>query len=131
MLILFCHVKFLRLEDRLFYLTGIKFKTGAEKKGWIHAVENNPSISKLILIDLANWIGLQLIVRVKVKTLRKNLKTPTCSSIFKMFLLAMFGKLTLIRLSFWEQIFSGDRSIRPPFPDPPPPLPFIFEEEVI
>ena len=55
-------------HDPSFYLTGFKFKIGAENKSWIHAVENNCSIF--------DDLELQLIVRVKVKMLCENLKTP-------------------------------------------------------
>ena len=47
---------------------GINLKVGAENESWIHAVEN----SRSILDDPE----LQLIVKVKVKMLCENLKTP-------------------------------------------------------
>ena len=40
-----------RQKTRHIYLIEIKFKIGAENKGWIHTVENNRSIFQLI----ANW----------------------------------------------------------------------------
>ena len=55
-------------EDLSFYLTGIKFKIGAENKGRIHPVENNRGIY--------DDLEFQLIVWVKVKMLCENLKTP-------------------------------------------------------
>ena len=63
-----CHVKSATSEDPSSYLTGIKFKIGAENKGWIHAVENNRSIF--------DDLELQLILRLKVKMLCENVKTP-------------------------------------------------------
>ena len=51
-------------EDLSFYLTGIKFKTGVENEGWIHAAEYN-----CIFDDFE----IELIAKVKVKTLCENL----------------------------------------------------------
>ena len=55
-------------KDPIFYMTGIKFKIGAQNKGSVHAVENNRSIS--------DDLELQLVAKVNVKTLCKNLKAP-------------------------------------------------------
>lgn len=56
-----CHI------GRPFYLTGIKFMTGAENKGCLYAVENNHNIF--------DDVELQLTARVKVKTSCDNPKT--------------------------------------------------------
>ena len=55
-------------EDPSFYLARLKFKIGAENKCLTHAVEYSHSFF--------DDLELELIAKVKVKTLCENLKTP-------------------------------------------------------
>ena len=52
-------------KDPSFYLTGMKFKIGADNKDWIHPVENNCSIS--------DDLELQLVAREMWKSKSSNM----------------------------------------------------------
>ena len=84
-------------KDPSFYLTGIRFKIGAENKGWIYAVENNRSI-------FGN-LEFQLIARVNVKTLCENLKTPTCHFDDG------WGHKVILQICLWGDKFEIDHHI--------------------
>ena len=133
MQVLFCHVKFFTSKTRHIYLTGIKFKIGAENKGWIHTVENNRSIFQLI----ANWFCQLSWSSVDCLGKGENVtwKSENSNILFhsETFFMRYVREVNPNKAVLLRIFFSGGGSIwpSPPSPSPLPAPNFIFWEELI
>ena len=122
-----------RQKTRHIYLIEIKFKIGAENKGWIHTVENNRSIFQLI----ANWFCQLSWSSVDCLGKGENVtwKSENSNILFhsETFFMRYVREVNPNKAVLLRIFFSGGGSIwpSPPSPSPLPTPNFIFWEELI
>ena len=111
-----------RQKTRHIYLIEIKFKIGAENKGWIHTVENNRSIFQLI----ANWFCQLSWSSVDCLGKGENVtwKSKNSNILFhsENFFMSHVREVNPNKAVLLRIFFSGGGSI---WPSPPPPSPLL------